>query len=58
MCNRAGVKLTWGGTLSSKELQLEFRGMGDETSTLGTEGQDNSFPRKEEAPKAAPQGVR
>lgn len=56
MFNRAGVKLmAWGGTLSSKELQLEFRGMLDETSTLGTKGQDNYCQKKEEAPKAAPQ---
>lgn len=56
MFNRAGVKLTaWGGTLSSRELQLEFRDMVEETSTVGTEGQDNSCPTKEEAPKAAPQ---
>lgn len=53
--NRAGVKLmAWGGTLSSKELQLEFRGMVDENPRLGTKEQDSSCPRKEEAPKAAP----
>lgn len=59
MFNRAGVKLmAWGGTLSSKELQLEFRGMVDETPTLGTKGQDNSCPKKEEVPKAAPRRAR